>query len=175
MASPTRWTWVWASSARWWRTGKSGMLQSMRSQRVRHDRATEQQYYSPLFKAVMLVLFWILTPPSLPILIHQQVPSFLSPKLTLNSFTFLHIHTKLYPSHHFSPSRLTFWTSIVIGLPTSKVVPAIAFFSQQTDHITSFSMLRIFLTVSYCANIGEGNGTPVQYSCLENPMDWGAW
>ena len=22
---------------------------------------------------------------------------------------------------------------------------------------------------------GEGNGTPLQYSCLENPMDRGAW
>ena len=22
---------------------------------------------------------------------------------------------------------------------------------------------------------GEGNGSPLQYSCLENPMDWGAW
>ena len=22
---------------------------------------------------------------------------------------------------------------------------------------------------------GEGNGTPPQYSCLENPMDRGAW
>ena len=24
-------------------------------------------------------------------------------------------------------------------------------------------------------NFGEGNGTPLQYSCLENPMDGGAW
>ena len=24
-------------------------------------------------------------------------------------------------------------------------------------------------------SIGEGNGTPLQYSCLENPMDGGAW
>ena len=24
-------------------------------------------------------------------------------------------------------------------------------------------------------NSGEGNGTPLQYSCLENPMDGGAW
>ena len=24
-------------------------------------------------------------------------------------------------------------------------------------------------------DIGEGNGTPLQYSCLENPMDEGAW
>ena len=23
--------------------------------------------------------------------------------------------------------------------------------------------------------VGEGNGTPLQYSCLENPRDGGAW
>ena len=23
--------------------------------------------------------------------------------------------------------------------------------------------------------IGEGNGNPLQYSCLDNPMDGGAW
>jgi len=23
--------------------------------------------------------------------------------------------------------------------------------------------------------VGEGNGTPLQYSCLENPMGGGAW
>ena len=41
MASPTRWTWVGASSGSWWQTGKPGVLQSMGSQRVRHDWATE--------------------------------------------------------------------------------------------------------------------------------------
>ena len=25
------------------------------------------------------------------------------------------------------------------------------------------------------ATLGEGNGTPLQYSCLENPKDGGAW
>ena len=25
------------------------------------------------------------------------------------------------------------------------------------------------------STLGEGNGTPLQYSCLENPMDGGAW
>ena len=43
MASLTQWTWVWASSGRWWRTGRPGVLQSMGSQRVRCDWATEQQ------------------------------------------------------------------------------------------------------------------------------------
>ena len=32
MASLTQWTWVWANSGRWWRTGKLGMLQFMGSQ-----------------------------------------------------------------------------------------------------------------------------------------------
>ena len=31
-------------------------------------------------------------------------------------------------------------------------------------------MIHIFHT-----KYGEGNGTPLQYSCLENPMDGGAW
>ena len=43
MASLTQWTWVWASSRRWWRTGEPGVLQSMGSQRVGRNRATEQQ------------------------------------------------------------------------------------------------------------------------------------
>ena len=41
MASPTRWTWVWGSPRSWWWTGRPGMLQSMGSQRVRHDWSTE--------------------------------------------------------------------------------------------------------------------------------------
>ena len=41
MTSPTGWTWVWASSESWWWTGKPGMLQSMESQRVKHDWAIE--------------------------------------------------------------------------------------------------------------------------------------
>ena len=41
MASPTWWTWVWVSSRSWWWTGKHGMLQSMRLERVGHDWATE--------------------------------------------------------------------------------------------------------------------------------------
>ena len=35
-------------------------------------------------------------------------------------------------------------------------------------------MPRIKIAWSY-GNSGEGNGTPLQYSCLENPMDGGAW
>ena len=51
MASPTRWIWVWVNSGRWWRTGKPGILQSMRLRRVRHDWATEQQKSWPALSA----------------------------------------------------------------------------------------------------------------------------
>ena len=40
---PVQWTWTWANSGRWWGTGKPSMPQSMGSQRVRHNLATEQQ------------------------------------------------------------------------------------------------------------------------------------
>ena len=33
--------------------------------------------------------------------------------------------------------------------------------------------ISLFMSVSVC--LGEGDGTPLQYSCLENPMDRGAW
>ena len=42
MVSPTPWTWVWVNSRRWWRTEKPGVLQSMESQKVRHDLVSEQ-------------------------------------------------------------------------------------------------------------------------------------
>ena len=32
LVSQPQWTWIWASSRNWWRTGKAGVLQSMGSQ-----------------------------------------------------------------------------------------------------------------------------------------------
>ena len=46
MASPTQWTWVWVGYRNWWWTGRPGVLQSMGSQRVGHNWATEQQQQS---------------------------------------------------------------------------------------------------------------------------------
>ena len=43
MESPIQWTCVSPSYSRWWRTGKPGVLQSMGSQRVGHNRGTKQQ------------------------------------------------------------------------------------------------------------------------------------
>ena len=46
MASPTQWTWVSVNSGSWWWIGRPGMVQSMGSQRVGHDWATELNWKS---------------------------------------------------------------------------------------------------------------------------------
>ena len=46
MASPTQWAWVWVNSGSWWWTERPGVLQSMGSQRLRHDWATELNWTS---------------------------------------------------------------------------------------------------------------------------------
>ena len=44
----------------------------------------------------------------------------------------------------------------------------------RTHMIVSIDAEEHFDKIEYTCN-GEGNGTPLQYSCLENPMDRGAW
>ena len=44
--------------------------------------------------------------------------------------------------------------------------------------LTLSGLLNNMIDIRYCGcsdNNGEGDGTPLQYSCLENPMDGGAW
>ena len=67
MASLTWWTWVWVNSGSWWWTGRPGMLQSMGSQGVGHDWATELNW---TILAVLIMkpsrldfrFFWTLDP-----------------------------------------------------------------------------------------------------------------
>ena len=41
--------------------------------------------------------------------------------------------------------------------------------------LKDFSALSLNFKENSPASLGEGNGTRLQYSCLENPMDGGAW
>ena len=47
MTSPIQWTWVWASSRRWWRTRKPCKLQFIGSHRAGYNCVTEQQPLQP--------------------------------------------------------------------------------------------------------------------------------
>ena len=112
MASPTRWTWVWVGSgSRWW-TGRPGVLQSMGSQRVRHDWVTELNY------------------------------------------TWNYIYTCV-------ATRIQFQNTAFPGDSVVKNLPINA-----GDLGTIPGSGR---------SPGGGHGNPLQYCCLENPMDRGAW
>ena len=56
VASPTGWTWVWASSRSWWWAGKNGVLWSIESQRVRHYWVTELNWTEGVGYQVMLCM-----------------------------------------------------------------------------------------------------------------------
>ena len=57
MAPLTQWIWVWMNYRSWWWTGRPGVLQSMGSQRLGHDWATELSW-STSYKWNHSVLFY---------------------------------------------------------------------------------------------------------------------
>ena len=62
MASLTQWTCIWAGSGSWWWTGRPAMLQSMGSQRIRHDWVTElTDRYTYIFMQINIVRKSIMT------------------------------------------------------------------------------------------------------------------
>ena len=64
--------------------------------------------------------------------------------------------------------------SSVYGIFQAKVLEwdAIAFSMTNLDSILKS---RDITLLACKMSEGEGNGTPLQYSCLENPMDGGPW
>ena len=80
MASPTQWTWVWASSGSWW-TGKPGMLQYMGSQRVRHDWTTQLNWTElKIVPIVYTLAFCINSLPRFQILVSISLVVYLACK-----------------------------------------------------------------------------------------------
>ena len=73
-------------------------------------------------------------------------------------------------------------------MPFSKIIPPSASSTESNRLFYTSVSLLLFRTQGYCYHLskfhiyalvycidGEGNGTPLQYSCLANPMDGGAW
>jgi len=56
MASPRRWTWVWASSKSWWCTGRPGMLQSLGSQSW--TRLSDWTKWTDVFEDAGICAIW---------------------------------------------------------------------------------------------------------------------
>ena len=105
MASPICWIWVWVSSRSWWWTGKPDMLQSMGSQRVGHDWATELTN-SLLMEEHMWCPAIFYSPSALSpfmtiISFEKHEPFSLTPYLGVNSCSSLYFALQvLFPTFH---------------------------------------------------------------------------
>ena len=79
---------------------------------------------------------------------------------SLSLFTFMHWRRKWQPTPVFLPGESHEWRSLVGCSPWGR---------WESD---TTARLHFHFSLS-C--IGEGNGNPLQCSCLENPRDGGAW
>ena len=73
-------------------------------------------------------------------------------------------------------SRQEYWNGLPFPSPRDLPNPGIKPGSPAllADSLpTELQGMPIFILYQWVT--GEGNGTPLQYSCLENPMDGGAW
>ena len=57
----------------------------------------------------------------------------------------------------------------------AKLTPPIVFPVIPVNQGKNLQVFFFFFLIPLFPYFGEGNGTPLQYSCLENPMDGGAW
>ena len=77
---------------------------------------------------------------------------------------------------------------IYVSMPFSKINPPSASSTESNRLFYTSVSLLLSRIQGYCYHLSkfhiyalvysigrEGNGTPLQYSCLENPMDGGAW
>ena len=75
-------------------------------------------------------------------------------------------------------SRQEYWSGLPFSspgnLPDPGIEPLLCLLRWQ---VISLPLAKFFTTWEAWKyyNLGEGNGNPLQYSCLENPMDGGAW
>ena len=94
---------------------------------------------------------------------------------SLSLFTFMHWRRKQQPTPVFLPGEsqgLGAWWAAVYGVAQSRA--RLKWLSSSSRYDLGIEPIPLALE-AWCPNHEEGNGNPLQYSCLENPMDGGAW
>ena len=114
MASGPQWTWFWANSRRWWRTGKSGVLSPCGHKEVRHELATEVDRWSLMLRTFSYTFLWLFVflfledVYSIPLWFLNHILVFLLSLQVLYTFWSLNMYQIYYlknltPFHRFSP------------------------------------------------------------------------
>ena len=122
MASPTRWTCVWASSGSWWWTGNPGVLQSMELQRVGQEWVTELSLFIREGNGTPLQYSCLENPMDggawkAAVLGVAEGRT----RLSYFTFTFMHWRRKWQPTPVFLPGESQGWGSLVGCIAPDKI------------------------------------------------------
>ena len=127
MASPTRRTWVWVDSGSWWWTGRPAVLQSMGSQRVRHDWATELNWISVLNGEFGSCIYSVALTKGCTVPAHMKTPRnavilLLLWDVNLQSSDLTHVHPWYLPVTDSGRPLFGFWQhKLAVSFPSSSL------------------------------------------------------
>ena len=109
---------------------------------------------------------------------HLQALLFWESYLNFLSLSLLSVKMSMLQSTHEIYVQKTSVVSITAGSPDFQSAFTFSQLSSLDPYLWSHPgpwFLRSELIFTKLPIVGEGNGTPLQYSCLENPVDGGAW
>ena len=85
----------------------------------------------------------------------------------VNNITWVHNRNQTWNWKHWFEHRC----NVYIKLTNKSELPL----QMEEGFLLGWKVTSCFVFVNTVITYGEGNGTSLQYSCLENPMDGGAW
>ena len=177
-------------------TEEPGGLQSMGSQRVGHDWATNTFPFFPLSSNILWNSLIHLTAYCLSPLEYkyQRVQSFCGCMYFVYWCIPRNWNIGRYPLSTFLIAKGNYIMSIILFMPlvfkkTEKPGGLQSLRSQSWMQLSvmwervdlqcsasfRYTIKWMCYTYTYATLFGESNGTPLQYCCLENPVDEGAW
>ena len=138
-----------------------------------------------LSRSKSLLILWLQSPPAVifepkkikPVTVSTFSPTICHKVMGLDAMILVFWMLSFKPA--FSPSSF----DLVKRLFCSSSLSALKVVSSAYLRLLILLLAFLFYPVfhpaqrfTWCTlHVGEGNGTPLQYSCLENPMDGGAW
>ena len=149
MASLIQWTWLWANSWRQWRTEHPAV----------HEVAKSRTWLSE----------WTTTNQS-----RLGVSYYYRFLCTLVSSLKNFSHLIKFPTMLLVVIYILTLSLIIVLLATISFIVHLPYGSFHLDSFLSYISWNNF-SERVIDSFGEGNGDPLQYACLENTMDRGAW
>ena len=170
MASPTQWTWIWTSSRILWWTAKPGALQSMGSQRVKHNWVTDLNLpWVDGTRCHDLSFFecWVLSQLfHTPLTFIKRLSSF-SLIFTIRVVSSAYLRLLIFLLAILIPTGVFHMMYSAYGLPLWLSGEEYTCNAGIAGHAVSVPVLG--------RSPGGRHGNQLQSCCLENPLDRGAW